>query len=86
MIHKQEEPDEDCFYYDLDEAAAIVWENIPQYLVDKYEFEEIYFILETEFDYLSSIGIMLYVTIREILTSLKWKRLSWIQPLKMIFF
>jgi hypothetical protein len=59
MLNKIEEQNDDQFIYDLDEAAKIVWENIPQTLRDKYAFGEIYFILETEFDYLDSIGILL---------------------------
>ncbi len=51
------EKDNDKFYYDLDEATEVVWENIPQALREKYAYGEIYFILETEFDYLDSIGI-----------------------------
>lgn len=46
------------FYYDLDEAIEVVWKNIPQYLREKYEKADIYFILELEFNYLDSIGIM----------------------------
>ncbi len=57
MLNKIEEQNDDQFIYDLDEAAKIVWENIPQTLRDKYAFGEIFFILETEFDYLDSIGI-----------------------------
>jgi hypothetical protein len=58
MLNKNDEQGDDQFFYDLDEAAEVVWENIPQTLRDKYAFGEIYFILETEFDYLDSIGIM----------------------------
>ncbi len=47
------------FVYDPEEAAEVVWNNIPQYLREKYSLEEIYFILETEFEYLYSIGIVL---------------------------
>ncbi len=36
-----------------------MWANIPKFLREKYSFKDIYFILETEFDYLDSIGIML---------------------------
>ena len=54
---RNEEHNDDEFYYDLDEAVEVVMENIPQSLREKYSFEEIYFILETEFDYLDSIGI-----------------------------
>ena len=53
-----EDNDDDTFYYDLDTAADTVWMNIPQYLREKFNYEQIYFILETEFDYLDSIGIM----------------------------
>ncbi len=51
--------DDDTFYYDLDTAADTVWMNVPQYMREKFSYEQIYFILETEFDYLDSIGIML---------------------------
>jgi len=57
MLNEKKEQDDDQFFYDLDEAAEVVWENIPQTLRGKYAFGEIYFILETEFDYLDSIGI-----------------------------
>jgi hypothetical protein len=53
-----EDNDDDTFYYDLDTAADTVWMNIPQYLREKFNYEQIFFILETEFDYLDSIGIM----------------------------
>ncbi len=59
MLNKNEEQDDDQFFYDLDEAAEVVWENIPQFLRGKYAYGEIYFILETEFDYLDSIGLVL---------------------------
>jgi len=57
MQQRNEQHNDDEFYYDLDEAVEVVMENIPQSLREKYSFEEIYFILETEFDYLDSIGI-----------------------------
>jgi hypothetical protein len=57
MQQRNEEHNDDEFYYDLDEAVEVVMENIPQSLREKYSFEEIYLILETEFDYLDSIGI-----------------------------
>lgn len=57
MINHHYQPDDEQFVYDLDDAIGVVWENIPQYLREKYSFGEIYFILETEFDYLDSIGI-----------------------------
>jgi hypothetical protein len=58
MLNKNDEQGDDQFFYDLDKAAEVVWENIPQELREKYAYGEIYFILETEFDYLDSIGIM----------------------------
>jgi len=58
-IEKPEESEDNIFYYDLDEATDVVWENISQKLRDKFSYEDIYFILEQEFDYLDSIGIML---------------------------
>lgn len=59
MMNKKEEKNDDEFFYDLDEAAEVVWQNIPQTLRDKYAFGEIYFILEAEYEYLDSIGIFL---------------------------
>ncbi len=56
-MQRNEEHNYDEFYYDLDEAVEVVMENIPQSLREKYSFEEIYFILETEFDYLDSLEI-----------------------------
>ena len=50
---------DDEFIYDLDEATKVVWENIPFALSDKFAYGEIYHILEIEFHYLESIGIML---------------------------
>ncbi len=58
MLNKDEE-DDNLFYYDLDDAAEVVWQHIPQYMKEKFAFGEIYFILETEFNYLDSIGIMI---------------------------
>ena len=58
MIKKDEE-DDDQFYYDVDEAAEVVWQHLPRYMKEKFAFGEIYFILETEFNYLDSIGIMI---------------------------
>lgn len=49
---------EDDFVYDTDEAAEVVWNNIPKNLQEKYSLADICFILETELDYLDSIGIM----------------------------
>jgi len=46
------------FYYDTDEATEVVWKNIPQNLRDKFDYDDINFILELEFNYLDSIGIM----------------------------
>ena len=56
---KKDEEDDDLFYYDLDDAAEVVWQHIPQNMREKFAFGEIYFILETEFNYLDSIGIMI---------------------------
>ena len=53
-IDTEDEP----FYYDLEEATEIVLKNIPQYMRDKYEYKDIYFILELEIDYLDSISAM----------------------------
>ena len=50
---------ENEFVYDTDEAAEVVWNNIPKNLQQKYSLEDILFILEIEFDYLDSIGIMI---------------------------
>lgn len=58
MINKNKEKDDE-FEYDIDEAAEIVWNNIPQNLKKKYELEDIQKILEIEFDYLDSIGVIL---------------------------
>ncbi|MGI8581853.1 MAG: hypothetical protein ACR2KX_06650 [Chitinophagaceae bacterium] len=49
---------ENEFVYDTDEAAEVVWNNIPKHLQVKYSLEEIWFILETELDYLDSIGLI----------------------------
>ncbi len=54
-----EDKENDEFEYDLDEAAEIVWENVSLVLKNKYEFEDIQAILEIEFDYLESAGIIL---------------------------
>lgn len=58
MEETKKQNDDEEFFYDLDEATEVVWENIPQYLRDKYDYEDIYFILELEFDYLDALGIM----------------------------
>ena len=49
---------ENEFVYNTDEAAEVVWNNIPKNLQEKYSLEEIWFILETELDYLDSIGLI----------------------------
>ena len=49
---------ENEFVYDTDEAVEVVWNNIPKNLQEKYSLEEIRFILETELDYLDSIGLI----------------------------
>ncbi len=59
MINNHYKPDDEPFVYDLDDAIGVVWENIPQYLREKYSFHEIYFIMETGFEYLESIGIFI---------------------------
>ena len=42
MLNKNDEQGDDQFFYDLDEATEVVWENIPQALRDKYAYGEIY--------------------------------------------
>lgn len=51
--------DDNDFIYNPDEAAEVVWNNIPQNLQEKYSLEEIYFMLHAEFDYMNSIGMVL---------------------------
>lgn len=57
MINEKDKDDE--FEYDIDEAAEVVWNNIPPNLKKKYEFEDIQKILEIEADYLEAAGIIL---------------------------
>ncbi len=59
MINDNERKNDDCFCYDVDEAAQVVWNSISQSLKERYSLEEIHFILEAEFDYLDSIGMTL---------------------------
>ncbi len=50
---------EERFFYDLDNATDVVSENISQNLLEKFEYEDLYLILELQFNYLDSIGIMI---------------------------
>jgi len=46
-------------FYSIDDAVQVTWENIPKQLKDKYEIEDIYFIIEQEQAYLDEIGVNL---------------------------
>ena len=53
-----QDKDENEFCYDIDDASQTVWENIPEKLKYKLEIEDIYFILELEFNFLESVGLI----------------------------
>ena len=53
---------EERFFYDLDKATDVVYENLSQKLSEKFEYEDLYFILELQYEYLDSIGIMIEET------------------------
>ncbi|MGI8581852.1 MAG: hypothetical protein ACR2KX_06645 [Chitinophagaceae bacterium] len=59
MSKNKKQKKDKCFCYDTDKAVKVVRNNIPKALRKKYSKKEIYFILEAEFDYMNSIGMVL---------------------------
>lgn len=48
---------ENTFYYDLKEAAIVVWDNVSEYVKDKFTFEDIYMIIEVEMEIFCELGV-----------------------------
>ncbi len=58
-MSKNKKKKDKCFCYHTDKAVKVVRKNIPKTLKKKYSKKEIHFILEAEFDYMNSIGMVL---------------------------
>ena len=59
MIPTEFEKEDNNFIYDLDEATAVALANLPDYMLSKFSYEDIHFILKLEMEFLINEGIMI---------------------------